>query len=72
MLKHFGHDARPEGELGKYALYSNRDNAAKENAKLRADVANLKELPKLQGVTTGGKVFQKKSLTSAANFILKK
>lgn len=52
--------------------YSERDNAAKENAKLRADVANLKELLKLQGTTTGGTVFQKKSLTSAANFILKK
>lgn len=51
--------------------FSDRDNAAKENAKLRADVANLKELLKLQGTTTGGTVFQKKSLTSAANFILK-
>ena len=27
VLKHYGHDARPEGSLGEDALYSDRDNA---------------------------------------------
>jgi len=75
VLKHYGYDARPDGKLGESALYSNRysTEAALEgqNEKLKADVANLKELLRLQGETTDGKVFKKDSLRRAANFIMR-
>lgn len=43
----------------------------KQNEKLREDVSNLKELLRLQGTVTGGKVFKPESLRTAANFIIK-
>lgn len=43
----------------------------KENERLKEDVANLKELLKLQGKTTGGTLFRKDSLKSVANLILR-
>ena len=52
----------------------NRDQQAvleKQNEKLKADVANLRELLRLQGKTTGGKLFKPESIKTAANFILR-
>lgn len=62
VLKHYGHDARPEGKLGESALYSDRDPDAvkvnqilqKQNAELLDTVDYLKELVRLQGKVTDG------------------
>ena len=43
----------------------------KQNGKLREDVERLRELLKLQGKTTGGKLFKPESIKTAANFILR-
>lgn len=37
VLKHYGHDARPEGKLGKDALYSDRDPDSVSNRSLLAN-----------------------------------
>lgn len=70
------------GELRKHSdvsrfLYSNRDSQSrqsaleKQNGKLREDVERLRELLKLQGKTTGGKLFKPESIKTAANFIMR-
>ena len=43
----------------------------KQNGKLREDVERLRELLKLQGKTTGGKLFKPESIKTAANFIMR-
>ena len=43
----------------------------KQNNKLREDVERLRELLKLQGKTTGGKLFKPESIKTAANFIMR-
>ena len=43
----------------------------KQNEKLREDVERLRELLKLQGKTTGGKLFKPESIKTAANFIMR-
>lgn len=43
----------------------------KQNEKLREDVASLKELLKLQKSVTGGKVLDRKSVDTAARFLIK-
>ena len=43
----------------------------KQNGKLRDDVERLRELLKLQGKTTGGKLFKPESIKTAANFIMR-
>ena len=37
VLKHFGHDSRPEGKLGESALYSDRDTESVSNRSLLAN-----------------------------------
>ena len=56
--------------------YSNRNqdqqsSLEKQNEKLREDVERLRELLKLQGKTTGGKLFKPESIKTAANFIMR-
>ena len=56
--------------------YSNRNQdqqaaLEKQNGKLREDVERLRELLKLQGKTTGGKLFKPESIKTAANFIMR-
>lgn len=56
--------------------YSNRNqdqqsSLEKQNEKLREDVDRLRELLKLQGKTTGGKLFKPESIKTAANFIMR-
>ena len=43
----------------------------KQIGKLREDVERLRELLKLQGKTTGGKLFKPESIKTAANFIMR-
>ncbi len=43
----------------------------KQNGKLREDVDRLRELLRLQGKTTGGKLFKPESIKTAANFIMR-
>ena len=43
----------------------------KQNGKLREDVERLRELLRLQGKTTGGKLFKPESIKTAANFIMR-
>ena len=79
VLKHYGHDARPEGKLGESALFSDRNAELekvnqvleKENGKLREDVSYLKEMLKLQKTVTGGTKFTKSSVESAASYLMK-
>ena len=79
VLKHYGHDARPEGKLGENALFSDRNAELekvnqvleKENGKLREDVSYLKEMLKLQKTVTGGTKFTKSSVESAASYLMK-
>ena len=79
VLKHYGHDARPEGKLGESALFSDRSAEMekvnqvleKENGKLREDVSYLKEMLKLQKTVTGGTKFTKSSVESAASYLMK-
>ena len=55
--------------------FSNRNTTEEmltsQNEKLKADVQNLRELLKLQGKTTGGKLFKPESIKTAANFIMR-
>ena len=37
VLKHYGHDARPDGKLGESALYSDRDDGGMSNRQLLAN-----------------------------------
>lgn len=79
VLKHYGYDKRPKGDLGKDALYSDRDPEAirvnklleNENAKLKEDVSYLKEMLKLQRQVTGGTKFTKTSVEAAAKQLMK-
>ena len=79
VLRHYGHDARPEGKLGESALFSDRSAELekvnqvleKENGKLREDVSYLKEMLKLQKTVTGGTKFTKSSVESAASYLMK-
>ena len=79
VLKHYGHDARPDGKLGESALFSDRSAELekvnqvleKENGKLREDVSYLKEMLKLQKTVTGGTKFTKSSVESAASYLMK-
>ena len=79
VLKHFGHDARPEGTLGESALFQDRSEELekvnrvleKENEKLKDDVSSLRELLKLQRSVTGGTKFKKSSVEAAANVLIK-
>ena len=79
VLKHYGHDARPDGKLGESALFSDRNAELekvnqvleKENGKLREDVSYLKEMLKLQKTVTGGTKFTKSSVESAASYLMK-
>lgn len=80
VLKHYGHDARPEGKLGESALYSDRDPSVarmnqaleKENTRLKEDVAELKKLLKLQKSLTHGTMFTKASVESMAGILMKR
>lgn len=79
VLKHYGHDARPDGKLGESALFSDRSAELekvnqvleKENGKLREDVSYLKEMLNLQKTVTGGTKFTKSSVESAASYLMK-
>lgn len=83
VLKHYGHDSRPKGDIGESALYQDRDPEAeaayrdiskhleKENAELREDVERLRELLKLQRTVTHGKMFNKTSLEAVAGKIMR-
>ena len=55
--------------------FSNRNTTeevlTRQNEKLREDVDRLRELLKLQGKTTGGKLFKPESIKTAANFIMR-
>lgn len=82
VLKHYGYTERPDGDLGKNILFSNRDpeaieqyekiNAqlAKENIKLVEDIKDLKEFIKLQRQLTHGKMFSKSSLDIVAKRLM--
>ena len=43
----------------------------KQNNKLREDVERMRELLRLQGKTTGGKLFKPESIKTSANFIMR-
>ena len=47
------------------------EKLARENEKLKADNKNLKELIRLQGKVTGGKLYTQQSMTAAAKNIMK-
>ncbi len=55
--------------------FSNRNTTeeilTRKNEKLREDVERLRELLRLQGKTTGGKLFKPESIKTAANFIMR-
>ena len=50
---------------------SEENKLQRQNEKLQGDVSNLKELLRLQGTVTGGKVFKPESIRTAANFIMR-
>ena len=52
-------------------LTRQNESLEKQNGKLRDDVERLRELLKLQGKTTGGKLFKPESIKTAANFIMR-
>lgn len=51
--------------------YSEESKLQRKNEKLQEDVSNLKELLRLQGTITGGKMFKPESIRTAANFIMR-
>ena len=80
VLKHYGYTSRPEGVLGESALFQDRDysfdpelvaDLQADADKLKSDVANLKELLKLQRIVTHGTVFTKTSVNAAASKLMK-
>ena len=78
VLRHYGYDARPDGELGEDVLFSRRDTSSifdimgetervlKENEKLKADIERLKELRNLEKKVTHGKELNNNQILSAA------
>ncbi len=80
VLHHYGHTERPEGKLGKSAVYSDRDpllekvNASleKENERLKVDIVDLKELLKIQKSITNGTKLTKSSVDTAARYLMNK
>lgn len=82
MLKHFGHTERPEGKLGKSALFSNRDQHIYERLgeekklvrmveRLTEENKYLKQLLKLQTKETHGKILDLRSINLQAKRLLK-
>ncbi|MBR3844655.1 MAG: hypothetical protein IKM39_04030, partial [Clostridia bacterium] len=78
VLRHFGHNSRPDGELGKHVLFQSRDygtigdvdvsaELAKDNAKLKKDNEYLRKLVGL----TGGQYYTKTSLGAATSYVMK-
>ena len=73
VLQHYGETRNPKGDYANSVLYSDRDPTAaataqeleKQNAKLRQDVADLRELLSLQGKLTKGTEFKKSSIEAA-------
>ena len=67
---------REQSDLGRFLSARVTDSSRnasleKQNEKLREDVERLRELLKLQGKTTGGKLFKPESIKTAANFIMR-
>ena len=81
VLRHYGYDARTDGELGKDALYSDRDNTSvydvmgerdrllKENEKFKAEIERLKERLKLERQITNGNYFNENQLGAVAGHL---
>ena len=82
VLKHYNYTERPDGDFSEDVLYSDRDieqekayqkvtqQLSNENAKLREDLTYLKELLKLQGKVTNGKMLSKTSLQAVAKRLM--
>lgn len=79
VLKHYGHESRPEGKLGENVLYSDRDPEAvkrnqileRQNEDLKDTVQYLKELVRLQGKVTDGTVYSRNSVEWAGKQMMK-
>lgn len=83
VLKHYGYDARPDGELGEDALYQRRDDTTihdvvgeterlkAENEKLKADFEALKERLALEKKVTHGTYFNENQIDMVARHLLK-
>ena len=79
VLKHYGHESRPEGKLGESVLYSDRDPEAvkrnqileRQNEDLKDTVQYLKELVRLQGKVTDGTVYSRNSVEWAGKRMMK-
>lgn len=79
VLKHYGHESRPEGKLGESVLYSDRDPEAvkrnqileRQNEDLKDTVQYLKELVRLQGKVTDGTVYSRNSVEWAGKQMMK-
>lgn len=81
VLRHYGYDARPEGELGESALYSERedisvydimgekDRILKENENFKVEIERLKERLKLERKITKGSILNDNQLLSAAGHL---
>lgn len=83
VLRHYGYDERPIGELGEDALFSLRDNdlpsahelmgeaerLKKENEKLRQDFESLQERLKIERQITNGNYFNENQLGAAAGHL---
>ncbi len=88
VLRHFGRAERPEGVLGKSALYSDREESISteelydlvgENERLKkrveiltADIERWKDRLKMEGKVTNGQYFRTSTLENIAGHIRKK
>ena len=81
VLRHYGYDARPKGELGEDALFSDRedisvydilgetDRILAENEKLKADINRLNERLKIERKVTKGNYFNANQLGAVAGHL---
>ncbi len=81
VLRHYGYDARPEGELGESALYSDREDTSvydimgetdrilKENENFKAEIERLNERLKIERKVTKGSILNDNQLLSAAGHL---
>ena len=83
VLRHYDYDARPEGELGKDALFSDRtdttvydlmgerDALLERNKRLEASVKRLGERLSLDKKVTNGTVFREDQVKAVARYLVK-
>ena len=81
VLKHYGYDARPEGEIGKSVLFSDREDTGvydimgetervkKENEKFKEEIERLRERLKIERQVTHGNYFNENQLGAVAGHL---